>query len=292
MIYLGKEQDLIVEKIVDVGAYLSSETKPSTVQYNEDTSVLKEERILLPKKEIPENTNLGDKVHVFVYKDTDDRPIASTFVPSLTLGTYALLKVAAVTDIGAFLSWGLLKDLLLPYREQTYNLAEGNEVLVALYIDKSRRLCATMKVYDYLSTDSSYKKDDMVTAWVYEIIKAFGAFAAVDNKYSALIPNNELFGKEVTLGSMIEARVSGIHEDGKINLSIREKTHIQMDIDANVVMTALNEAKDGFLPYHDKSSPDDIKTAFNISKNSFKRAIGRLMKNGSIDIKEDGIYLK
>jgi predicted RNA-binding protein (virulence factor B family) len=191
--------------------------------------------------------------------------------------------------MGAFLDWGLMNDLLLPFKEQTYKVEEGDNVLVALYVDKSNRLCATMKVYDFLSTDSNYKEGDIVTGMVYDKIDAFGVFVAVDNIYSALIPNNEIF-KPLKYGEIVKARITSIREDNKLTLSLREKSYIQMDSDADMILELLKD-EGGFLPYHDKSNSEDIKKKFNISKNAFKRAIGKLYKNGSIIIEDNGIRL-
>ena len=160
---------------------------------------------------------------------------------------------------------------------------------MTLYIDKSNRLCASMKVYDYLATDSNYKKDDIVTGYVYEYIDNFGLFVAIDNKYSAMIPKNELF-QPIKTGETITARVTQIRDDGKLSLSPRKKAHIQMDEDADMILEKLKDAG-GFLPYHDYSDAKEIRDFFHISKNAFKRAIGRLYKAGTITISQDGIRL-
>lgn len=278
MIELGKYQVLEACKQSDFGLYLC---KPGSD---------KSHRVLLPQKEVPEGTKLNDKLTVFIYKDSKDREIATTAKVPLTIGKLAVLRVKEVTKIGAFLDWGLMKDLLLPFKEQTAKVKEGDEVLVSLYVDKSNRLCATMKVYDFLSTDSGYKIDDIVSGIVYDRIEAFGTFVAVDNLYSALIPNNELF-KPLHIGDIIQARVIDIREDGKLTLSLRAKSYIQMDYDANLILEQLKKAG-GFLPYHDKTDAEIIKNTFHISKNAFKRAIGKLYKEGSIIIEENGIRLK
>jgi predicted RNA-binding protein (virulence factor B family) len=275
MIELGKYQTLEVVKKTDFGFYLAEEGTDG------------KHTILLPIKEAPEGTVVGDQVEVFLYKDSEDREIATTLKVPVTVGGLAVLKVKEVSTIGAFLDWGLMKDLLLPYKEQTAKVEEGNQVLITLYVDKSSRLCATMKVYDLLSTDSAYKKDDMVTGIVYDEVDAFGAFVAVDNKYSAMLPKNELFAS-VKIGDTIQARVVTVREDGKLTLSLREKAYIQMDKDSEMILTKL-AANQGFLPFNDNSNPDDIKEEFKISKNAFKRAIGKLYKAGSITITDDGI---
>ena len=151
------------------------------------------EKVLLPARQVPTDAKIGDMLEVFLYKDSGDRMIATTREPALVIGQVAELTVAQTGKVGAFLDWGLEKDLLLPFKQQKKRVAQGEKVLVALYIDKSERLCATMNVYQNLSTDSPYQKDDRVCGRVYEISDNFGAFVAVDNKYSALIPKKELY---------------------------------------------------------------------------------------------------
>jgi uncharacterized protein len=278
MIELGKYQILEVVKKTDFGFYLA------------ETASDKKNTILLPIREVPDGTTLGEKHNVFIYKDSEDRIIATTAKVPVTVGCLAVLRVKEVSTIGAFLDWGLMKDLLLPYKEQTVIVEEGDKVLITLYVDKSSRLCATMKVYDLLSTDSPYKKDDMVTGTVYEEIESFGVFVAVDNQYSAMIPKNELFAT-LKAGDSIKARVVDVRADGKLTLSLREKSYVQMDSDSELIITKL-KASGGFLPFGDHSSPDDIKTEFKLSKNAFKRAVGRLYKSGAVTITDEGIRLK
>ncbi len=275
MIKLGELQELEMSKSTDFGIYLK---EPGSVT---------EERILLPKAQVPKEIKPGDTLSVFIYKDSDDRPIATTLTPKVTLGTVALLQVKEVTTIGAFLDWGLAKDLLLPFKEQTERVHTGEQVLAALYIDKSTRLCATMKIYDYLQKDSPYKKGDKVIGTVYEVIRNFGAFVAVDNLYSALIPEKEL-KKSLKPGDSVEARVTSVKEDGKLDLSLNEEIPVQIDADADMVYRLLKEA-DGFLPYHDKTEPALIAEKFGLSKNAYKRAIGRLMKEQKLRITSEGI---
>ncbi len=281
--HLGEIQTLKINRFVEFGAYLVA------VDSNADGASVKNGEVLLPKKQLPEGAKENDTIEVFLYKDSEDRMIATTTIPPLTIGNLSVLTVKEVASIGAFLDWGLSKDLLLPFKEQTSQVKVGDQILVSLYIDKSNRLCATMKVYEYLQTDSPYQKDDKVEGIVYELSRDFGTFVAVDSKYSALIPKNELF-VNYKPGDLISARVINVREDGKLNLSIREKSYLQLDEDATVVFEAL-KSSNGFLPYNDKSDPEDIKNKFNLSKNAFKRAIGRLFKNKQITIEDDGIHL-
>lgn len=281
--HLGEIQTLKINRFVEFGAYLVD------VDSTANGSSVKNGEVLLPKKQVPPEAKENDTIDVFLYKDSEDRMIATTIIPSLTIGKLCILTVKEVASIGAFLDWGLTKDLLLPFKEQTSEIKVGDKILVTLYIDKSNRLCATMKVYEYLSTDSPYQKDDKVEGIVYELSRDFGTFVAVDNQYSALIPKNELFA-DYKPGDLITARVVNVREDGKLNLSTREKSYLQLDEDANVVFEAL-KANKGFLPYNDKSDPEIIKSKFNISKNAFKKAIGRLFKNKQITIEDDGIHI-
>lgn len=274
----GKKQTLVMIKRVEFGIYLAETMKDA------------ENKVLLPKKQVPADMEVGDPIDVFLYKDSNDRPIATVKEPKLTLGQTARLRVVSVGKVGAFLDWGMEKDLFLPYREQTTQVKAGDEVIAALYLDKSERLCATMKVYPYLQKESPYQKDDVVTGMVYEISHNFGAFVAVDDKYSALIPKKELYG-ELHVLQQISARVTGVKEDGKLDLGIRQKAHLQMSEDADKVLSLLREKK-GFLPLHDKSSPEQIRETIGMSKNEFKRAIGHLYKEHLITLESDGIRLK
>lgn len=274
MIALGEIQTLQIVKKVEFGVYVGDGRNV-------------EERVLLPKKQVPQQAQVGDAIEVFVYRDSKDRLIATTTKPMLTLGKVAVLQVAQVGKIGAFLNWGLEKDLLLPFKEQTKKVTAGEKCLVALYIDKSNRLCATMNVYPYLDTDSPYHKDDKVVGTVYEISRNFGAFVAVDNRYSGLIAQKELYGA-VRIGDVINARVTGVKEDGKLDLSIREKAYLQIEQDAGRVLEII-DSFDGALPFTDKASPEVIKRETQMSKNEFKRAVGHLLKTGKIVITERAI---
>lgn len=280
MFEIGRKQTLFFDHKVDFGIYLCEE---------ENLGKRSRECVLLPGRQVPKNLRVGDPLEVFIYKDSGDRLIATVNEPKLEIGELAVLKVSEVTSIGAFMDWGLEKELLLPFSEQVVKVKKGESYLVGLYLDKSERLCATMKIYDFLRTDSSYKKDDTVEGVVFGHNPEYGAFVAVDHMYTAMIPEKEMVRK-LRIGETVHARVTEHREDGKLNLSLREKTNVQMDVDSAKIMERLSEAG-GFLPYHDKSPADEIKEAFGMSKNEFKRAIGRLYKNRSITIGTDGIRI-
>lgn len=270
MIRLGEKQKLYVVKKVDFGVYLASDIQET------------QEKVLLPKKQVPEGVEVGSTIEVFLYKDSKDRLIATTKEPKLKIGETALLRVAQTNKIGAFLDWGLEKDLFLPFKQQTKRVQEGEEVLVCLYIDKSSRLCASMNVYECLKTDSPYQKEDKVTGRIYETSPEFGLFVAVDDQYSALIPKREAYGN-FQIGDVIEARIISVKEDGRLNLSVREKIPVQIGKDAEKICRLL-ERYDGVLPFTEKASPEVIKRETQMSKGEFKRAVGHLLKEGKIVI--------
>ena len=274
MISIGEKQKLKVAEKTDIGVYLT--------EIDDDS-----EKVLLPRRLVPENIEINDVLNVFIYKDSEDRPVATTEEPKLTLGEVGILEVIQVTEIGAFLDWGLPKDLLLPFIEQTTEVEEGKEYLVGVYLDKSERLCASMKVSSFLVVDSPYKENDKVKGTIYSIDEEFGAFVAVDNKYEALVPNKEI-DSELEVGQIVEGRVTGIKEDGKIDLSLKKKAYKQMKDDTKILLDFIEE-NGGEIFINDKSSPEDIKKQVNMSKNAFKRAVGGLFKERKIEFTDGGI---
>ena len=273
MIRLGEKQLLSVLRTKDFGVYVGES----------------EEAVLLPKKYVPEGIRVGDSMEVFVYRDSSDRLIATTETPMLTLGQVGLLRVKEVGKIGAFLDWGLEKDLFLPYKEQTIQVRPGKSYPVALYIDKSKRLCATMKIYNYLLAEAPYAKDETVQGIVYQVNPNFGVFVAVDGKYHGMIPKKNAHG-EFRIGDTIQARVVAVREDGKLELSMRERIQVQMAKDAETVMDVL-ESYDGVLPFSEKASPEVIERELNMSKAAFKRAVGHLLKLKKIRIENHKIRM-
>lgn len=280
MFELAKLQTLYMEKAVEFGVYLvPAELKDKKVP-------AANEHVLLPKKQVPEGLKRGDAIEVFVYLDSADRMIATTAKPYVSLHDVGKLTVKEVGKIGAFLDWGLEKDLFLPYKEQTKRVKEGDEVLVAVYLDKSNRICSTMNVYPYLSVAGTYKKDDKVTGTVYQTSDNFGTFVAIDDKYQGLIPKKEMYGK-CEIGDTITARVVNVREDGKINLSIRDKAYAMIAADADRLLDII-KSFDGVLPFSEKASPEVITRETGMSKNEFKKAVGSLYKARKIEITEDG----
>ncbi len=278
MIELGKIQTLTVIQHSDFGVYLSYEMPQDEIEIN---------KVLLPKGQVPAGTELGDKIEVFVHRDTEDRLIATIEKPLLTVGEVAKLEVAEITKIGAFLKWGPIKDLLLPFKEQVGTVEIGQSYVVGMYIDKTDRLCATMKVYDILQSHTPFQVNKVVNGLVYKQNEENGVFVAVEGKYHGLIPKKEIY-KMYEVGEEIEARIQKIRPDGKLELSTRRQVNGQMEVDARFLLDELKKA-DGFLPLNDKSNPDAIKKRLKMSKASFKRAVGRLLKEGAIEFEGNGI---
>lgn len=280
---LGYTQKMAVVKKTDFGLYLTD------IEKKDDKNRDAKDEVLLPKNQVTGDMKPGSEIEVFLYKDSEDRMIATRIEPLIKVGEIKKIKVKEVTKIGAFLDWGLPKDLFLPFKEQIYDIKAGDDILVTMYVDLSDRLCATMDLYSRLSLLPPYQKDDMVKGTVYQVHEQFGAYVAVDNKYSALVPKKELH-KELKAGDEIEARVLEVKEDGKLDLSLRQKAYVQMDSDSEVILEKLKTAG-GSLLYQDKSDAEEIKKEFNMSKAAFKRAIGKLYKERIIVIEKDGIKI-
>lgn len=277
MIKLGKVQKMVIRRFASVGAYLN---------INEES----DDDVLLPKSQVPEDANVGDEIEVMVYNDSRDRIIATTNRSKLQVGEMGHLMVISQTKIGAFLDWGLEKDLFLPFGETVGKLEKEKEYLVGVYVDKSDRICATMKVKNLLSTESPYKENDKVKGTIYSINRDIGAFVAVDDKYDGLIPKKELLGA-YEVGEIIEVRVTQVKADGKLDLSLRDRSYIQMDEDSKLILSKL-KGKSGFLPLNDNSDPADIRKELGMSKTAFKKAVGKLYKEGIVIFKDNGITLK
>ncbi len=285
MLEVGRYKNLIVEKKVEFGVYLKEDDATGR---GASKGAHGEERVLLPSAQVPEGVGPGDEIRVFLYRDSKDRLIATTQKPALSIGEVAPLTVKEITRMGGFLDWGLEKDLFLPYAEMTKKPGVGDEILVRMYADKSNRLCASMKhIYEELSTRSPYGAGDEVSGRIYEFGHDFGTFVAVDDKYSAMIPKHENV-EHLRIGDVISARVTRVLEDGKLDISLREKSYIQMEDDAEAVMSLI-EAYAGVLPFTEKASPEVIKRETGLSKAAFKRAVGRLYKERRIDISDGKI---
>jgi predicted RNA-binding protein (virulence factor B family) len=268
IIKIGEFNKLRINNFASVGAYLDAETSNRL------------DNILLPQKQVPLDAQVGDFLDVFIYKDSEDRLIATTRIPLAKVGDLVTLKVSAKTTLGAFMDFGLERGLFLPFVEQKYTLEIGRSYLVYVYLDKSQRLCCTTDIYEHLQTDSPYQKEDMVSGTVYQIRKDIGVFVAVDNKFKGLIPSSELYN-ELHNGDQIQARIMRVREDGKLDLSMRDLAHKQMDKDAEALLQDMRDNQ-GYLPLTEDASPKEIENRYHLSKAAFKRAIGKLLKSRRI----------
>ncbi len=274
---LGEKQALEVLRFTSVGAYLNA---PDEIGDGD---------VLLPKKYLTDDIALGDMIDVFLYKDSQSRLIATTTEPRLSLGQIGLLKVVAVSARGAFLDWGLSKDLFLPAAEQKNALKVGQRVVVIVYIDRSERLCASQRIEKFLTTAHSFAVDQWIEGTIYSINPDIGAFVAVANQFYGLLPAKDCLD-DLALGQALTLRIVEIHPDGKMVLSLRDRRSRQIYLDIAVILDYF-KANQNCLPLTDKASPQQIKQLFRMSKKSFKRAIGVLLKAGAISIERDAIRL-
>ncbi|HLV93252.1 MAG TPA: S1-like domain-containing RNA-binding protein [Aequorivita sp.] len=275
MIKLGEYNTLTILRETEPGLYLGDD---------EDNVVL------LPHKYKPEEYEIGQELKVFVYLDNEERPISTTLDPFLELNTFGYLHCSAVTEFGAFMDWGLEKQLFVPFKEQARPMKQGSWYIVYLYLDeKTNRLVGSSKTNNFLQNDNlTVKPFEEVEILVTHITEK-GANAIVNGLHKGLIYAEDIF-EDIRSGDRIKAYIKNIREDNKIDLVLQVPGYRSIEPNANYIREEL-EAAGGFLPLHDKSSPDDIKNQLGMSKKSFKKAIGTLYKDKQILIKEDGIEL-
>lgn len=278
MIKVGKRQKLKVNNFSSKGIFLDAQTGEE------------KDNILLPNNELEgRKFEIGDELEVLVYRDSEDRLIATLRKTYLTMGTIGKLVVTDINErLGAFLDWGLKKELLLPFSQISGEIKVGDEVLVGLYEDSKGRLSATMKIYNFLMPNKDYVKNDIVEGTVYRINSDIGIFVAVDDRYFGLIPKSECFRK-FSVGEKIEARIMRVRDDGKLDLALRDLAFMQMDKDAELIMSKMKILKTHFR-FNDNSEPEIIKEYFGISKKAFKRAIGKLLKESKIEKTQEGYF--
>jgi predicted RNA-binding protein (virulence factor B family) len=276
MIEIGKFNKLIAQERKEPGYFLIDA---------ED-----EDRILLPNSAIPEDLKDGDEIEVFIYNDSEDRPIATTLVPKIVLNDFGVLEVKQTTNFGAFLDWGLSKDLLLPFKEQNRKVEEGEKVLVYLYLDEeSDRLVATVKLSRYLIESPLLVSEGEEVDIIIWKRTDLGYKVVINETHQGLIYKDDAYVK-LNIGDRMKATIDKIREDFKIDVRIREKGYAAISDEASKIVEALKSAG-GSLPYHDKSKPEEIYSYFGISKKVFKKAIGGLYKNKMISISTEGIKL-
>jgi predicted RNA-binding protein (virulence factor B family) len=271
---LGNRLTLKIRRITDPGAYLVPED-----------STPDEDAILLPAREIPDDARQGSDVLAFVYLDSEDRPIATTREPKLTLGEVRFLEVTAITPIGAFVDWGLPKELLIPFAQQSRELFVGERQPIGLYVDNTGRLAGTMFVTDMLShRPPKVALDEMIEGEAWRNDPEIGLFAILERSYVGLVPASE--PHSLKRGEVAKFRVSSILPDGKLVLSLRQQAHKEIEADAGRIVAVLSRAEPPKVG--DKSDPETIRALFGVSKKAFKRAVGRLLKEGAVVLDDDG----
>jgi predicted RNA-binding protein (virulence factor B family) len=279
---LGRVVTLPVRRFGSPGAFLALEDDDRS-----EGRTPADRLLLLPRADVPDGTREGDRLEVFVYLDSDDRPIATTRLPAVERGEVAFLRVTDVTPIGAFVDWGLLKELLVPFAEQTRPLRPGERHPIGLYVDSSGRLAGTMRVSEMLRDLGEFTEGEWVEGEVWRLDPARGAFVIVERAFAGLVPASEPC--PLRRGDRARFRVANVLPDGKIELSLRAYAHEAIEGDARRILEAI--ARPGGPRVGDGSSPEAIRRAFGLSKKAFKRAAGRLLREGAIAVDADGLFV-
>ncbi|WP_434042756.1 MULTISPECIES: CvfB family protein [Sorangium] len=275
---LGRVVTLPVRRFGPPGAFLSPD--PNDLRPNAPV-------LLLPGGEVPEGALEGDAIEVFVHLDSEDRPIATTRRPRLTLGEVAFLEVTDVAPFGAFVDWGLPKELLVPRAEQTRDLRVGQRHPVGLLVDRTGRLAGTMRVTEMLRDSGDFELDEWVEGEAWRNEPDLGLFVIIERQFVGLVPADE--PHPLSRGEAARFRVTSVLPDGKIELSLRGHAHEELENDAQKILARL--ARPGAPRVGDRSSPDEIRAIFGLSKKAFKRAVGRLLKERAVAIDRDGFLV-
>lgn len=272
---LGRTVSLTVRRFAPPGAYLAVDA----ADVGPDANVL-----LLPGSELPEGIAVGDALDVFVHLDSSDRPIATLKRPKIALGEVAFLQVSAVTHIGAFVDWGLPKELLVPFAEQTCDMHVGERYAIGLFIDDTGRLAGTMRVAEMLRGVHEVALDEWIEGEAWRNDPEIGLFVILERSFVGLVPASE--PHSASRGQALRVRVANILADGKVELSLRGHAHQEVESDAQKILALV--ARPGAPRVGDRSSPDDLRRLLGMSKKAFKRAAGRLLKEGAVAIDDDG----
>lgn len=275
MLEIGQYHKMRIDRETEPGLFLSNEAGDD---------------VLLPNKYVPEEYKIWDELDVYVYLDHEERPVATTLKPFIELNNFGYLRCTTVADMGAFLDWGLEKELFVPFAQQARPMKVGSWYLVYMYLDeKTNRLAATSKTMKYLSNDAlTVEKFDKVNILISHITDR-GANAIVNGMHKGLIYKEDIF-EDIRTGDKLEGWVKKIRPDGKLDIVLQEEGYRSIEPNAQYIYDEL-KANDGFLALHDKSAPEDIQNQLGLSKKSFKKAIGNLYKDGKIVIQEDGLHL-
>ena len=277
MIEIGKYNTLTILRDTKVGLFLGNGNEA--------------EDILLPNKYVPEHFEIGDEMTVFVYLDHEERPVATTLEPYILLNEFALLRVNYVNQIGAFLDWGMEKDILAPFREQARPMEKGKRYLVYLYMDeKTNRLVATSKINQFLKNDNLTVERGEEVDLIVSHITELGINVIINEKHKGLLYKDEVYDETIRTGDRLRGYIKTIRPDNKIDVSLEKLGYERIEPNAQKILDELRASR-GFLRLNDNSHPEDIKTVLQMSKKTFKKAIGSLYKDKLIEIKDDGIYL-
>ena len=276
MLAIGEYHTLKIDRDTDPGLFLTDD------ENNE---------VLLPNKYKPENFEIGDEIEVFVYLDHEERPVATTLKPFVKLDEFAYLKCVETSDIGAFLDWGLEKHLFVPFKEQAGKMRKGDRYLIFCYLDElTGRLVASSKINAFLDnsvlTVEAFEEVDLIVSNPTEL----GWNVVINQLHQGLVYNDDVFQK-LHSGDRLKGYIKKTRPDGKIDVTLQRPGYRSIEPNAQEILTQL-ELKGGFLKLTDKSSPDEIQSQLQMSKKSFKRALGNLYKQRMVDIKDSGVYLK
>ncbi len=275
MLKIGEHQIMRIDRETEPGLFLSNEEGDD---------------VLLPNKYVPSEYKIWDELNVFVYLDHEERPVATLLDPFILLNSFGYLRCTTVSKIGAFLDWGLEKELFVPFAQQARPMKVGSYYIVYMYLDeKTNRLVATSKTIKYLNNDNlTVDKFDKVDIIISHITDR-GANAIVNGKHKGLIYKEDIF-EDIRTGDKLEGWVKKIRPDGKLDIILQEEGYRSIEPNAQYIYDEL-KANDGFLALHDKSAPEDIQSQLGLSKKSFKKAVGTLYRDRKILIKEDGLHL-
>ena len=249
------------------------------------------EDVLLPNKYVPKVFEIGEELTVFVYLDHEERPVATTLVPYIFLNEFALLRVNYINQIGAFMDWGMEKDILVPFKEQARPMEKGKRYLVYLYMDeKTNRLVASSKTNQFLDNENITVEKGEEVDLIISHITEIGINVIINQKHKGLVYKDEVYDDAIRTGDKMKGYIKLVRPDGKIDVSIHKQGFENIEPNSEIIMNELRASR-GFLRLNDNSNPEDIKTVLKMSKKTFKKAIGLLYKEKLIEIKDDGIYL-
>jgi len=281
---LGRIVTMTIERIGPPGAFLVEPGLHEPPPASPGPRAPGPPTALLPRREVPEGAQVGDPIQVFLYLDSEDRPIATTSEPRLVLGEVTFLEVTAVTKIGAFVDWGLMKELLVPFSLQTQEMRVGERHPVGLFVDDTGRLAGTMRVTEFLQDPGEFREDEWVLGEAWRKTPGVGVFVILEKSFVGLLPEGE--PHDLSRGEQARFRVASVLPDGKVELSLRGHAHEELAKDAQALLDLL--ARPGAPKIGDRSSPEQIRSALGLSKKAFKRATGRLLRERKVQIDGDG----